>query len=335
MTHVDNPAATLWAMAHLGTPMAVRVAATLGIADQLAAGVRTAPELARAVEADPDALERLLRYLAARGVFSRTETGEYELTALGEPLRSDHPAGLLPGLHIEQVGRAELAFVQLLHSIRTGQPAFPEQFGRSFWQDLAADPARREIFTSWMGSDVPARSPDILAGYDWASLGRLVDVGGGSGSLMIALLEHCPGLHGSILDLPETVDDARKALAAAGLAERCEVIPGSFFDPLPPGAGGYLLSLIIHDWPDAAAKAILRRCAEAAGRTGIVFVLEKVGADGESPHTGMDLRMLALYGGKERRVAELATLAAEAGLSIAAVHPAGAFSIVELHPISR
>jgi cyclopropane fatty-acyl-phospholipid synthase-like methyltransferase len=185
-----------------------------------------------------------------------------------------------------------------------------------------------------MGSDMPSRSPEILSGYDWGSLGRLVDVGGGNGSMLIALLNRYPALRGTIVDLPENTEDARQALAAAGVADRAEVITTSFFDPLPAGADAYLLSLIIHDWGDKPAREILRRCAEAAGPTGTVFVVEKVGADGDSPHTGMDLRMLALYGGKERRIGELTTLAESSGLTVAAVHPAGAFSIVELRPVT-
>ncbi len=330
VTHDNGQPAALWAMAHLGTPMAIRVAATLRIADHLAAGLRTVPELAKAVSAERDALERLMRYLTARGLFSRDESGSYTLTDLGEPLRDDHPAGLRPGLDIESVGRAELAFAQLLHSVRTGEAGFARQFGLSFWDDLAADPARREFFATWMGSDIGTRAPEIVNGYDWGSLGHLVDVGGGNGSLMISLLMRYPSLRGTVLDLPETAGDARTAVAGAGLTGRCEVVDGSFFDPLPAGAGGYVLSLIIHDWGDAPARAILRRCAEAAGHDGTVLVVEKIGGDGASPHTGMDLRMLVLYGGKERGVTELTTLAAQAGLAVTAVHPAGTFAIVEL-----
>jgi hypothetical protein len=317
-------------MAHLGTPMAIRVAATLRLADQLAAGVDTVPELAAAVGANPDALERLLRFLAARGVLRRDEAGRYGLTPLGEALRSDHPGRMRAGLDLEGIGRIELAFVELLHSIRTGEPAFDQHFGRDFWADLAADPVRRDSFTSWMGSDMPSRSPEILAGYDWGSLGSLVDVGGGNASMLVALLTRFPALRGTVLDRPENIADARRALTDAGLAERGQAVAGSFFDPLPAGAGGYLLSLIIHDWGDEPAAEILRRCAEAAGESGTVLVVERTGADGEAPHTGMDLRMLAVYGGKERRLDELAALAERAGLAMVAVHPAGAYSIVEL-----
>ncbi|HST49336.1 MAG TPA: methyltransferase [Jatrophihabitans sp.] len=326
----DDRAAELWGMAHLGTPMAIRVAATLRLADHLAAGLGTAAELAQAAGAHPDALDRLLRYLTARGVFSRDEAGRYDLTALGQALRSDHPGRMRAGLDLTGIGRIELAFTGLLHSVRTGEPAYQQVFGHDFWQDLAADPERRATFAAWMASDLPSRSRQLLAGYDWGSLGWLVDVGGGNGTMLIALLTHCPTLRGTVLDREENISDARSALAGAGLAERGEAVAGSFFDPLPAGAGGYLLSLVLHDWADGPARAILRRCAEAAGESGKVLVVERTGADGESPHTGMDLRMLAVYGGKERRVAELTALAADAGLAVVAVHPAGGYSIVEL-----
>jgi O-methyltransferase domain len=326
----DGTAAKLWAMANLGTPMAVRVAATLGIADHLAAGVRTVPELAEAVAADADALDRLMRYLTVRGVLSRDESGRYALTAQGQPLRTDHPAGIHGWLDMEGVGRAELSFVELLHSIRTGEAAFTKRYGRPFWDDLAADPARSASFDALLGADVAVRSPGVVTGYDWGSLGHVVDVGGGDGSLLIALLSEYPNLRGTVVDLPGSAETARKALTAAGLAHRSDVVAGSFFDPLPPGAGGYVLSLIIHDWADDEARAILRRCAEAAGADGSVFVIETVGDDGDAPHTGMDLRMLVVYGAKERGVAELAELGADVGLRLAGVHRAGPSVIVEL-----
>jgi O-methyltransferase len=326
----DGTAAKLWAMANLGTPMAVRVAATLGIADHIAAGARTVPELAEAVSADADALDRLMRYLTVRGVLSRDESGRYALTAQGQPLRTDHPAGIRGWLDMEGVGRAELSFVELLHSIRTGEAAFTKRYGRPFWDDLAADPGRSASFDALLGADVAERSPGIVTGYDWGSLGHVVDVGGGDGSLLIALLSEYPNLRGTVVDLPSAAETARKALTAAGLAHRGDVVAGSFFDPLPPGAGGYVLSLIIHDWADDEARAILRRCAEAAGADGSVFVIETIGDDGDAPHTGMDLRMLVVYGAKERGVAELAALGADVGLRLAGVHRAGPSVIVEL-----
>jgi O-methyltransferase domain len=331
MEDEDGPAADLWERAALVTPMAIRVAATLRVADHIAAGVRTSTELARLERVDADALDRVLRHLVSVGVLTRDGEGRYSLPASGEALRDDHPSGTREALDLEgAVGRAELAFTDLLHSVRTGEAAFPVRFGRSFWDDLSADPGRAASYASQMGSDVAAWAPAILVARDWGSLGHVVDVGGGGGSLMVALLQTYPRLRVTVVDLPEPVEAARATLGAAGLADRGEAVVGSFFDALPPDAGAYLLCAILHDWNDEAARAILRRCAEAAGSEGLVFVVEKVGPDGESVRTEMDLRMLAYFGGRERGVAEIGELAADAGLRLRAVHPAGDLSIVEL-----
>ncbi len=311
--------------------MAIRVAATLHVADHIAAGVCTSTELARFERVDADALDRVLRHLVSVGVFSRDGGGRYALSASGETLRDDHPSGTRDALDLEgAVGRAELAFADLLHSVRTGEPAFPERFGRSFWDDLSADPGRAASYASQMGSDVAAWAPAILAARDWGTLGHVVDVGGGGGSLMVALLRAYPRLRGTVVDLTEPVEAARAALETAGLADRGEAVVGSFFDALPPDAEAYLLCAILHDWNDESARAILRRCAEAAGSEGLIFVIEKVGPDGETVRTEMDLRVLAYFGGRERGVHEICELAADAGLRLRAVHPAGDLSIVEL-----
>jgi len=231
------------------------------------------------------------------------------------------------------IGRADLSFVQLMHSVRTGEPAFPLQFGRSYWDDLAADPERTASFDAQMGTDAAAWSRDVVPAYDWDSLGHVVDVGGGNGTLLAAILREYPSLRGTVFDLPATAETARKTLAAARLAGRSDVVAGSFFDPLPSGAGGYLLMAILHDWGDAAAAAILQRCAEAAGTNGRVFVIEKIGADGETLSTVMDLRVLVYFGGRERGVADLTALAEASGLTVVAVHPANSLAIVELRAL--
>ncbi|MEC4020185.1 methyltransferase [Streptomyces sp. H27-D2] len=331
MTDEMKQGAGLWALADLVTPMAVRVAATLRIADHITEGLRTAPELAAVADADPDALDRVLRHLAAVDVLSRDAAGRYALTGLGHALRDDHPSGLRALLDAESaIGRADLSFVQLPHSVRTGEPAFPAHFGRPFWDDLAADPARTASYDAQMGVDAAMWAPAVLAAYDWGSLRHLVDVGGGNGTLLAALLSKHSDLRGTVLDQPATAEAARRTLTAAGLDGRSEAIAGDFFEPLPPGADGYLLTAILHDWDDEAAGAILRRCAEAAGADGSVFVVEKTGADGESLGTAMDLRMLAYFGGRERGVAGITALAADSGLRVVAVHHASPLAVVEL-----
>ncbi len=325
----DGSAARLWSMAGLGTPMAVRVAATLRLADHIADGRNTAADLADACEADSDALDRLLRHLTVRGVFERDEDGRYTLTALGEPLCDDHPAGIRAWFDIDGMGWGELSFVELLHSIRTGEAAFPRRYGRTYWEELAADPARTASFHALLGADVAERAPDVVAAFDWSALEHVVDVGGGDGSLLVAILRAHPRLSGTVVDLDGAVRAARESFAAAGLGGRADAVTGSFFDPLPAGADAYVLSLVLHDWDDEAATTILRRCAEAAGSGGRVLVIESIGR-GEDTHTGMDLRMLCLYGARERGVAEFTSLARRAGLRRTAVRRAGPSAIIEL-----
>ncbi|MFH8405828.1 methyltransferase [Streptomyces sp. NPDC018019] len=327
----DGEARGIWAMADLVTPMAVRVAATLRVADHLAGGVRTARELAAVTGADAGVLERVLRHLVTEGVFSRDEDGRFGLTPRGEELRDGHPSGVRRMLDAESaLGRADLAFVALLHSVRTGGAAFPQLYGRSFWDDVRADPERTAGYDAQMGADAAAWAEAVVSAFGWGALGRVVDVGGGNGTLLAALLTAYPGMRGTVFDQPETVRAARATLAAAGVADRGDAVAGDFFEALPPGADGYVLSAILHDWDDDAARTILRRCAEAAGGHGRVLVMEKVGADGASVHTGMDLRMLVYFGARERGVPELTELAAGAGLRVAGVHQAGDLAVVEM-----
>ena len=316
----------LWAAADLLTPMAIRVAATLRIADDIGA-----PDLAEKVGANPAALDRLLRHLESAGVVHRTDTG-YVLTELGEALRSDHPSGVRDVLDVgSALGRADLCFVSLAHSVRTGGPAFPLHYGQSFWEDLDADEVRAASFNAQMASYAQRAASDVVNAYDWGSLTEIVDVGGGNAITLSAILKAFPDLRGTVFDLPSTTAAAAKTLVAAGLANRADVVSGSFFDGVvPSGAGGYLLSAILHDWDDVACRTILRRCADAAGEKGKVFVIEWMGDDSSTLHTEMDLRMLAYYGSRERDVPALTALAAHAGLEVLDVHQSGVLTVLEL-----
>lgn len=322
----------LWQAASLVTPMAIRVAATLRLADHIAAGTQTAEALAAAADADADALGRLLGHLVTAGVLSRAGDGSYGLTALGEHLRDDDPEGVRPWLDLEgAIGRADLCFTQLLHTVRTGEPAFPRQFGRPYWEDLSADPRLAASFDALMGVRLTGQAPEIAAAYPWGGLGHLVDVGGGTGSLLIAILRAHDGLRGTVFDLPGPAARAGEAIAAAGLADRASAQAGSFFDALPAGAGGYLLSGVLHDWDDEHALRILQRCADAAAGTGTVLVLENTGLGPDSTlDTEGDLRMLCYVRGRERTLDQFADLARPAGLQITSARPAGSHSLIEL-----
>lgn len=326
----------LWAAADLVTPMAIRVAATLRLADRIAAGRRTAEELAAEVDADPDAMRRVMDHLVTAGVLSRADDGTYSLAALGEQLRDDHPDGLRAWLDLDgSVGRADLCFVELLHTVRTGEAAYPRQFGRAYWDDLSADPARAASFDALMGDRLVADLPVIAAAYPWGALGHVVDVGGGNASLLIAILLGHDDLRGTVIDLPGPVARAEQAIANAGLGDRADARAGSFFDALPSGAGGYVLSGVLHDWDDEHARRILQRCADAAADTGRVLVVDHVRGRQDVPDTEGDLRMLCYVQGRERTLDQVGALAEAAGLRVGEVVPAGTRTIIELRASGR
>jgi 2,7-dihydroxy-5-methyl-1-naphthoate 7-O-methyltransferase len=307
----------------LVTPMALRVAATLRLADFMpddGTGVGAVlGELAERAGADPEALARMLRHLVAHGVFTEPRPGQFAVNQTAALLRTGQPGAAwldLDGFG----GRMDLAFTGLAHTVRTGEPAWEQVFGQPFWDWLDAHPALSASFDAIMAMD--AGSAPVAERYDWTSVRHVADIGGGTGTLIAEVLRRHPRLRGTLADLPETAARARQYLAGLGLDGRCEVVGQSFFDPLPAGADAYLLNRVIHDWDDAAATAILRRCAEAAGRAGRVLVIESHGSPGGDPaaFAEMNLRMLVLAGGRERTIDDYSGLAAGAGLRVTAVH---------------
>ncbi|MGC5015590.1 methyltransferase [Streptosporangium sp. DT93] len=322
----------------LVTPMAVRVAATLGLADLMAGDAVPVEELARRSGTDADALGRLLRHLARRGVFAEPEPGRFAVNGPAALLASDHPAGMRTRLDLDGFGgRMDLAFTGLLHTVRTGRPAWETVFGAPFWRHLAADPRMGASFDATMASGAD-QVADAAGGYDWSGVRHVVDVGGGVGALLAEVLGTGPDVRATLVDLPETVERGREYLAGRGLEARCAFAGRSFFDPLPAGGDVYVLRRVVHDWGDEDAVAILRRCAEAAGRRGRVVVIETNGGSGDDPaaFAEMDLRMLVLSGGRERTVEDHAALAAAAGLDLAGVHltPLGQV-VLDCVPVSR
>ncbi len=304
----------LWPAADLITPMAVRVAATLRVADAIAAGVTSGPELAARLAVAADPLVRVLDHLVTARFLRRDQDGAYALTDAGQWLRDDHPHGVRASIDLEgAIGHADLCLVELLHTVRTGEPAYPRNFGRGFWEDLAEHPDRAASYNALMGRQLAAEAPAVAAAYDWSALGEVVDVGGGDGSLLIALVRDHPTLRGTVLELAAPAA-AAGALAVADLADRGRAQAGSFFEPLPAGAGGYILSRVIHDWDDDDAGRILRNCAHAARPNGRILVIEDT-EDVESANTEMDLRMLAYVNGRERSLDDLTVLAHQAGLA--------------------
>lgn len=318
---VRSPWQVMAPVIDLVTPLAVRAAAALRLADHLADGPLPLDELARRAGADADALGRLLRHLVCHGVFAEPSPGTFGPNELGSFLRSDHPSGMRVALDLEGFGgRMDLAFSGVLHTVRTGEPAWATVFGLPFWEYLAANPEMSASFDAFMSS-ASEYVADAIAGYDWSSARHVVDVGGGRGVLLAAVLAATPGLRGTLVDLPATADRGRRHLVEHGLAERSAVVGQSFFDPLPSGGDVYVLSSVLHDWPDADCVRLLRGCADAAGNGGRVLVLEQHSSEGDrSGFAEMDLRMLVLAGGRARSVAEHVALARAAGLTVLGTH---------------
>jgi hypothetical protein len=311
----DDDAEALRRMAGLATPMALRVAVTLGLPDRLLDDGATAERLAAELDVSPLALDLLLSHLTTLGVLERAATG-YRTTGFGANLCAAAGNGLTSTLlHLDSAAnRANLAFVELAHSITTGQAAYPRRYGQDFWADLAEHPHLRESFDRQMTQRLREQIPRIATGVDWSRFATVVDVGGGQGTLLAAILAAHPRMHGHLVDLGPTAADARRTFSAHDLDDRTDVTAGSFFDPLPAGADAYLLVDILHDWDDEHAHRILARCAEAAHPAARVLVIEAVG--GLRGTSEMDLTMLVIYGGRERRIDEFRTLGAAHRLTL-------------------
>ncbi|MEO7586753.1 MAG: methyltransferase [Arachnia sp.] len=218
-------------------------------------------------------------------------------------------------------GQMDLAFTGLLHTVRTGQPAWETVFGVPFWRHLAADPSMSASFDATMTAGAEYVTDDAN-GYDWSRAKHVVDVGGGNGALLAEILETHPRLRATLLDLPDTVGRGRSRLAARGFEGRCSFVGQSFFDALPTDGDVYVLNSVLHDWGDEEAIAILSRCAEAAGARGRVVIIEEtVSAErGRADFAEMNLRMLVLSGGRERVLDEYTRLASAADLTVVDAH---------------
>jgi hypothetical protein len=309
-------------------------AAKLKLADLLAGGPRPAEELAAATETDPPSLYRLLRALSSVGVFAE-EDGRFKLTPLAECLRSDRP-GTQWALAV-MIGEEHFrTWGDILYSLRTGQPAFDHIYGKPPFEYLAEHPEAARVFDAAMTAVHGRETPAMLDAYDFSGYKTLVDVGGGNGSLLTAVLQRTPNLKGVLYDLPHVIERARANLAAAGLDKRCTAVPGSFFESVPQGYDAYLMRHIIHDWDDGKALTILRNVREAIAPDGKLLLVEGVIPPGneESWTKFLDLNMLLIPGGKERTEAEYRQLYADAGFRLTRIVPTTTeISVLEGEPV--
>jgi C-methyltransferase len=311
---------------------AVQTAAELGIADALADGPLSIDELALRVEADSDALERLLRALMTRGVFRRRRDGRYDLTPLAATLRSDASASMAGGARFYGSPQHREHWSLLVDSIRTGRPSVPTLRGQEFFDYLAGEPDLARLFDQAMTSVSELALGPIVAGYDFSGYSTIVDVGGGHGRLLAAILAATPAAQGVLYDRPQVVAEAPNLLQQHGIDARVRLESGSFFERIPTGGDVYVLKMIIHDWPDEQAVTILRNVRDAAGPQGTVLLVEQVIPTHNREFLGKwaDLEMLLCLAARERTAAEYRDLLGRAGLQLTrVVQTASPFSFVE------
>lgn len=297
---------------------AIHVAAVLQISDLLADGPLSAAELADRTECNASALGRLMRALAAVGIYTEDPADTFANADLGEALRSGADASVCD--IAANIGRPYnwSPWGHLLESIRTGDNAFRSLHGINVWEHRTQNDDDAIAFNRAMTAMSAPVVEQVATSYDFTGLRTVVDIGGGQGALISAILEAHPGCRGILFDLPQALAAAPAYLAARELTSRVEVSPGDFFEAIPSGGDAYVLKSVLHDWEDDECTAILQRCRASMEPGTICLIVERVV---EGPGEGLltklsDLNMLVMPGGRERSVEEFTTLLGTAGLKV-------------------
>jgi hypothetical protein len=315
----------------------ILVAARLGIADLLAMGGMTVEALAEATETHCGSLARLLRSLVALGLLEELEAGRLKLTTLGALLRTDVPGSLHNIALMRGDEPSWRAWGHLLHAVRSGETAFEHVFGMASFQHLGLHPERAASFDAYMADLTHQSVAAILVAHDFSRYRRIVDVGGGNATLMSSILAAVSEAEGVVFDTKAGAEGARRRLAQAGVAERCQIITGDFFEAVPEGGDAYVLKSILHDWDDDRAVLILGNCRRAMRPDSVLLVVERLlperteCSDAHREIMMMDMHMLVMPGGCERSFAHYAKLFAAAGLKSIGARPTNSpFVIMEV-----
>jgi C-methyltransferase len=287
---------------------AIHIAAELGLADHVSDTPAPLHELARLTSTHPAQLERLLRLLAGHGIFSERAPGEFVATELSRVMRDDAPESLRPGLRM--VNSAWWAAVgDLGHAVTTGEPAFGLRHGTPFFAYLKDHPDDQIRFDAGMACNSLASDRAIARAYDFSRATSIVDVGGGRGGLIRAILEQHAGVRGTLFDQPQVVE--RSVLPSTRLpADSWAIVGGNFFETIPAGADLYVIKGVLHDFDDERCLAILKNIRRAMPAGAKLLVIERTIAADDRPHQAktIDLMMMALLGGRERTAHEWVVL---------------------------
>ncbi len=314
--------------------IALRAMAEYRIADKLAAGPMPVEMLARETGLVPDLLRRVLRVLAQYGVFAETGDGQFENSETSEHMRSDvaptlremilflnHNVSLRPWLELEQ-------------SLKDGRSRFLDVNGAPLFKLFAEDKRLSEYFGKFMTNLYGPEAAKIAAGYPFGQFQTLIDVGGGQGHIIAAILSAHRGLKGALFDIAPTAALARNFIRDRGFADRCDVLDGDFFSEVPSGYGAYVVKSVLHDWDDAKATEILKKCRAAMSGGSRLLIIEEVVVPRKivgNPHRSVDLDLFVHFGGKERTEPEYVKLMADAGFGQVRIVPIkdSYFSVIE------
>jgi len=318
----STPADLLRMLTGCWLSQAIHVVARLGIADLLRDGATHCTALAEATQTQPDALYRVLRALASVSIFAEDEDRRFRLTPLSEHLRTDAP-GSLRAFAVMLGGQEHWrAWEGILHTVKTGQPAFEHVFGTPPFQYFEAHPDAARIFDEAMTSRSGLENAAIITAYDFAGARTIVDVGGGQGTLLTSILEAHPNAGGVVVDVPHVVARSSTGMERAGRSARCKFVAGDFFSAVPAGGDVYLLKRVIHDWDDESAQRILRNCRRAMSASGRLLLIEPIIPPGNEPSFNklLDLLLLVWYaGGRERTEIEHEALLGSADFKVSRV----------------
>ena len=319
------PETLLQMLSGMWVSQSIYVAAKLGIADLLKQGAKTSEQLANDTDVDAQSLYRVLRALSSIGIFAEGENRLFELTPLATYLQSDSPSSMRAiAIMFGSEDWRWQTWGNILYSVKTGKSAFEHTKGIPIFNYFSQNPEAAEIFNASMTSFSTIHNAAIAASYDFSSIKTLVDVGGGHGGFLSAILKANPMMKGILYDLPPVIEGARQHLEVAGLQERCLEIQGNFFESVPSGGDAYMLKNIIHDWNDESAIAILKNCHRAMPDNGKLLLVETVIPSGNEPSVGkfVDIEMLLMTsGGRERTEAEFQNLFRAAGFKLTSITP--------------
>jgi tRNA A58 N-methylase Trm61 len=300
------------------TSQAIYVAAKLGLADLLKDGPKSSDVLAKSTETSPRELFRLLRFLTSVGIFAEVENDFFELNPLAAYLQTGTP-GSLHSLVIYYGEETYQPWGSMLHSIKTGETAFNHVHKSGIFQYLSQRPESAAVFNQAMTEYTAEESTAVMNAYDFSKFNKIVDVGGGQGSFLQAILKANDKPKAVLFDLPQGIKGAKAHLETAKLVDRCEVIGGDFFESIPSGGDAYIFKNIIVNWDDEQTVAILKNCHNAMVDNGKLLIIEvSVTLSKNVPSFSklFDLHMMVMTGGRGRTEKEFQTLFAAAGFKL-------------------